>query len=165
MGEQNNYAANLLNLDNLNKTPTVGGYDFGLQNFSAGMRGDFLTGGTLGLSSESGPGATTTTTSGKPLSNEDAQNTAQGAKDESNSMVKALESIQKMYSPHGGMPFTGSEEIRAKRDVYGRPYTTFSTVPTEHRGLTGDPQGGMALRNPTWHGPNTEFIGRRSEIK
>jgi len=154
MAEPNIYGANFLNLDNLQKTPTVGGYGEGLQNFGAGMKGDFLT-GSVGLSSESGPSPTTTTTSGKPLSTRDAQNTAQGAKDESNSMVKAMEAIQAMYTPHGGKPFEGSEEISVKRDIYGRPYTTFSTVPTEHRGLTGDPQGGMALRNPTWHGPHT----------
>ena len=82
---------------------------------------DFLT-GAVGYSSET------------PLGNESAQNTAQASKDKSNALMDAFKSVQDLYQPHGGRAIAGSEDIRVKSDVYGRPYTVVSMTPTDEQG-------------------------------
>jgi hypothetical protein len=69
-----------------------------------------------------------------PIGNESAQNTAQAGKEKSNHLMEALKSVQSMYEPTGGIPLAGSEDIRVKRDVYGRPYTTVNVSARDSSG-------------------------------
>ena len=71
-------------------------------------------------------------TSTRPLNATNAQNTAQNSKAESNSLIDAWNTIQSLSRE--GMPVLGSPDLRAKRDVYGRPYTVVSMSPTDEQG-------------------------------
>ena len=58
-----------------------------------------------------------------PLGNESAQNSQQSAKQKQSYLQQAFNSVQALYSPMGGRPIGGSEDVRVKSDAYGRPYT------------------------------------------
>ena len=121
MEELNPFAKSLAGLSNfqptqLNPKP-LGGFTF-QEGLGAGLNQDWLT-PSVGLFSED-----SAVTSSRPLSATSAQNSAQKGEAGSNALMDAWKSIQAMYEPTGGMPFAGSEDIRVKRDVYGRPYTT-----------------------------------------
>jgi hypothetical protein len=138
----------------LDQSP-IGGFSFaGLGTLPTGLSAGTGIPESVGISSEA------------PIGNQSAQNTAQKGKDGSNALMEAWKGIQAMYEPTGGMPFAGSEDIRVKRDVYGRPYTTVRVSPTEHRGLGGElikdqPEQGFGLRpgiagtSTAWKGPHS----------
>jgi len=152
VGEQNPMSA--FQPQNLNPSP-LGGFSFaGLGTLPTGLSAGTGIPESVGISSEA------------PIGNQSAQNTAQKGKDGSNALMEAWKGIQAMYEPTGGMPFAGSEDIRVKRDVYGRPYTTVRVSPTEHRGLGGElikdqPEQGFGLRpgitgtSTAWKGPHS----------
>jgi hypothetical protein len=103
--------------------------------------------------------------SSTPLGNGSAQNSTQNAQKQQSSLQQAFNSVQALYSPMGGRPIGGSEDVRVKADAYGRPYTVVSMTPTDERGVSqkqetmsfgispeqkasaspqvGEPQGGM----------------------
>ena len=68
----------------------------------------------------------------QPLGNETAENTAQASKKASNNLMEAYEAAKNTYDPRGGIKIRGSEGIRVKSDVYGRPYTVVSMTPSEY---------------------------------
>lgn len=88
-----------------------------------------------------------------PIGATNAQNTAQGAKQSSQSQQSHVEDVNKMHSgdygsiseafkaaqeafkPYAGRGIGGSEDVRVRADVYGRPYTTVSVSPTEKHGI------------------------------
>jgi hypothetical protein len=88
-----------------------------------------------------------------PLANQSAQNTAQFSKESSDKQMQDLQDIHKMqsgdysniseafkaiqeaYKPYAGRGIAGSEDIRVKSDVHGRPYTVVDVSPQEHRGI------------------------------
>jgi hypothetical protein len=69
-----------------------------------------------------------------PLGNRSAQNSAQSAIKEQSNLQKAYEGVQSLYSPMGGRPIAGSEDVKVKVDAYGRPYTVVSMTPTDAQG-------------------------------
>jgi hypothetical protein len=69
-----------------------------------------------------------------PLGNESAQNSQQSAKQKQSYLQQAFNSVQALYSPMGGRPIAGSEDVRVKSDAYGRPYTVVSMTPTDAQG-------------------------------
>jgi hypothetical protein len=68
--------------------------------------------------------------SATPLGNGSAQNSAQSAQTAQSNLQKAFNSVQSLYSPMGGRPIAGSEDVKVKADAYGRPFTTVSMTPT-----------------------------------
>ena len=72
--------------------------------------------------------------SSTPLGNRSAQNSAQSAIKEQSNLQKAFEGVQSLYSPMGGRPIAGSEDVKVKVDAYGRPYTVVSMTPTDAQG-------------------------------
>jgi len=72
--------------------------------------------------------------SSMPLGNESAQNSAQSSQKKQSDLQKAFNSVQALYSPMGGRPIGGSEDVRVKSDAYGRPYTVVSMTPTDAQG-------------------------------
>jgi len=69
-----------------------------------------------------------------PLTNEGAQNRNQQGKSDMNALMEAHKAVQSLYEPMGGTAIGGSENIRVKTDVYGRPYTTVRMTPTDEMG-------------------------------
>ena len=69
-----------------------------------------------------------------PLGNESAQNSAQSAQKQQSNLQKAFDDVQSLYSPMGGRPISGSEDVKVKVDAYGRPYTVVSMTPTDAQG-------------------------------
>jgi hypothetical protein len=67
----------------------------------------------------------------RPLGNGSAQNSTQRATQKKSDIQSAFDGVQSLYSPTGGRPIGGSEDVRVKSDVYGRPYTVVSTAPTD----------------------------------
>jgi hypothetical protein len=78
----------------------------------------------VGMSSESST----------PIGNGSAQNSQQSAKQAQSNLQQAFNSVQALYSPMGGRPIAGSEDVRVKADAYGRPYTVVSMTPTDAQG-------------------------------
>lgn len=72
--------------------------------------------------------------SSTPLGNESAQNSAQSAQKQQSNLQQAFEGVQSLYSPMGGRPIGGSEDVKVKVDAYGRPYTVVSMTPTDAQG-------------------------------
>jgi hypothetical protein len=72
--------------------------------------------------------------SSTPIGNGSAQNSAQSAMKEQSNLQKAFDGVQSLYSPMGGRPIAGSEDVKVKVDAYGRPYTVVSMTPTDSQG-------------------------------
>ena len=72
--------------------------------------------------------------SSTPIGNASAQNSAQSAQKQQSNLQKAFEGVQSLYSPMGGRPIGGSEDVKVKVDAYGRPYTVVSMTPTDAQG-------------------------------
>jgi hypothetical protein len=88
----------------------------------------------------------------KPLTNENAQNRVQQGKEDTNHLMNAFKAVQGIYEPRGGIAIGGSEDVRVKSDVYGRPYTTVRIAPEEHIetipfGITEESKKSAAVKN------------------
>jgi hypothetical protein len=80
-----------------------------------------------------------------PLGNGSAQNSNQRAQKEQSNLQKAFAGVQSLYSPTGGRPIAGSEDVRVKSDVYGRPYTVVSISPRDEKGNRYSKEGQMSF--------------------
>jgi hypothetical protein len=115
--------------------------DLGIQSINAPQLSSNPFGSLLGdpsssLSSSMGipQGVGMSGEASTPIGNGSAQNSAQSAMKEKSNLQKAFEGVQSLYDPMGGVPIRGSEDVRVKSDVYGRPYTVVSMTPTDEQG-------------------------------
>jgi hypothetical protein len=103
--------------------------------------------------------------SSMPLGNESAQNSQQSAKQKQSYLQQAFNSVQALYSPMGGRPIGGSEDVRVKSDAYGRPYTVVSMTPTDAQGKSQKAETisfGVDKNAPSqvgWKGPHSWEYG------
>lgn len=72
-----------------------------------------------------------------PVGAKNAQNSYQIGKQRRNDLMDAYKAVQSFYEPMGGRAIAGSENIRVKSDIYGRPYTTVRVSPTESTDIYG----------------------------
>jgi hypothetical protein len=79
---------------------------------------------SVGLSSEAST----------PIGNASASNATQDATKVENNLRRAYDSVQALYSPMGGRPIAGSEDVRVKADAYGRPFTVVNTSARDSSG-------------------------------
>jgi hypothetical protein len=111
-----------LNTPQLSSTP--------LSNIFGGKDPSSLLSSSMGIPKGVGMSGDSST----PLGNGSAQNSAQSAQKQQSNLQKAFEGVQSLYSPMGGRPIGGSEDVRVKVDAYGRPYTVVSMTPTDAQG-------------------------------
>lgn len=84
-----------------------------------------------------------------PVGTPSAQNVAQQSKQISNNLMDAYKAVQSFYEPTGGRAIAGSENIRVKSDIYGRPYTTVRMSPTESTDIYGRTTTGKDIPKET----------------